>query len=99
MGLMHHQIQTFYWKVHTVRSGRFKVIGLLESFHFSMCSSGFQVAMRGNIFKSNMCVFILVYLFISQLLNISAKPPCVFLHPENQNFLNIPRGQGHFEHP
>ena len=56
MGPMHHQIQTFYWKVHTVRSGRFKGIGLLESFHFSMCSSVFQVATSGNIFKGNMCI-------------------------------------------
>ena len=43
-------------EVHTVRSGHFKVIGLLESFHFSLCSSVFQFAMSGNIFKGNMCI-------------------------------------------
>lgn len=50
MGLMHNQMQTFYWKVHTVRSG-FKVIGLLENFQFSMWFSVFQLAMSRKVFK------------------------------------------------
>lgn len=34
----------------TVRSGGFQGDRIIGEFHFSMCSSGFKVAMRGNIF-------------------------------------------------